>query len=87
MSDEASHQGRMDSPGLDPTMKEIERTLGAIDFEHAIELEKLDRSAVADDLKQHIRKTLRNSHRERRQPYVDVLNRFRMQQRGRSFAS
>ncbi|WP_414474637.1 hypothetical protein [Microvirga sp. M2] len=87
MSDEASHQGRMDPPGLDLMMKEIERTLGAIDFEHAIELEKLDRSATAEDLKQHIRKTLRDAHRERRQPYVDVLYRLWMQQRGRPFAS
>ncbi|WP_262270116.1 hypothetical protein [Microvirga yunnanensis] len=68
-------------------MKEVKRTLGNIDFEHAIELEQVDRSAAAEDLKQHIRDKLRDAHRERRQPYVDLLNRLWMQQRGQSFAA
>jgi len=68
MSDEASHQGRVESPGLGLMMKEVKRTLGNIDLEHAIELEKVDRSAAAEDLKRHIRDKLRDAHRERRQP-------------------
>ena len=87
MSDEASHQGRTDPPGLDLMMKEVKRTLGNIDLEHAIELEKVDRSAAAEDLKQRIREKLRTAHRERRQSYVDLLNRIWMQQRGQSFAT
>jgi len=56
--------------------EEVKRTLGSIDLEHAIELEKVDRSAAAEDLKQHIREKLRAAHRGRRQPYVDLLNRI-----------
>ncbi|WP_262265776.1 hypothetical protein [Microvirga yunnanensis] len=82
-----SGPSRVDPPGLGLMMKEVKRTLGNIDFEHAIELEQVDRSAAAEDLKQHIRDKLRDAHRERRQPYVDLLNRLWMQQRGQSFAA
>jgi hypothetical protein len=87
MPNNASHDVRMYSPGLDVMIKEIARTLGNIDFEHVIEVDKVDRSTAADELKQSIREKLRAVHRERRQPYVDLLNRLWMEQRGQSFAA
>ena len=87
MSNYASQQSRMYSPSLDLMMKEVARTLGNIDFEHQVELEKVERSASAKELKQYIREKLRASHHERRQPYVDLLNQLWMQQRGQSFAA
>ena len=87
MSNYANQQHRMYSPSLDLMMKEVARTLGNIDFEHQVELEKVERSASAKELKQYIREKLRASHHERRQPYVDLLNQLWMQQRGQSFAA
>ena len=87
MSNHASQQYRMYSPSLDLMMKEVARTLGQIDFEHQVELEKVEESASAEELKQYIRERLRAAHNERRQPYVDLLNRLWMQQRGQSFAA
>ena len=87
MSNYANQQSRMYSPSLDLMMKEVARTLGNIDFEHQVELEKVERSASAKELKQYIREKLRASHHERRQPYVDLLNQLWMQQRGHSFAA
>ena len=87
MSNHASQQYRMYSPSLDLMMKEVARTLGNIDFEHQVELEKVERSASAKELKQYIREKLRAAHHERRQPYVDLLNQLWMQQRGQSFAA
>ena len=87
MSNHANQQSRMYSPSLDLMMKEVARTLGNIDFEHQVELEKVERSASAKELKQYIREKLRAAHHERRQPYVDLLNQLWMQQRGQSFAA
>ena len=87
MSNYASQQYRMYSPSLDLMMKEVARTLGHIDFEHQVELEKVERSASAKELKQYISEKLRAAHCERRQPYVDLLNQLWMQQRGQSFAA
>ena len=87
MSNHASQQYRMYSPSLDLMMKEVARTLGNIDFEHQVELEKVERSASGKELKQYIREKLRAAHHERRQPYVDLLNQLWMQQRGQSFAA
>ena len=87
MSNHASQQYRMYSPSLDLMMKEVTRTLGHIDFEHQVELEKVEKSASAEELKQYIREKLRVAHCERRQPYVDLLNQLWMQQRGQSFAA
>ncbi|QRM35772.1 hypothetical protein [Microvirga sp. VF16] len=87
MSNCASHQYRMYSSSLDLMMKEVARTLGNIDFEHQVELEKIERSASTKELKQYIRERLRAAHLERRQPYVALLNQLWMQQRGQSFAA
>lgn len=87
MSDRASLPHRMYLPGLDLMLKEAARELGHIDFEHQIQLKKVEQSANSQNLKHSIRETLRVAHRERRQPYVDLLNQLSTQQRGRSFAA
>ena len=78
MSKCASHQDRMYSPSLEDMMKEVI---------HKSELEKVETSASTKELKQYITEKLRAAHRERRQPYVDLLNKLWMQQRGQSFAA
>jgi hypothetical protein len=87
MSNHASQQYRMYSPSLDLMMKETARTLGHIDFEHQVELEKVEKSASAKEIKQNVRKKLRVAHCERRQPCVDLSNQLWMQRRGQSFAA
>ncbi|WP_262273498.1 hypothetical protein [Microvirga yunnanensis] len=87
MSSYASAQPRMYSPGLDLTLKEVARTLGHIDLEHQVELEKVENSANTKETKQYISERLRAAYRERRRPYVDLLNQLWMQQRGQSFAA
>ncbi|MXQ10581.1 hypothetical protein [Microvirga makkahensis] len=87
MSNYASHQYRMYSPSLDLMLKEVAHTLGNIDFEHQLELEEVENSASAEELKRYITEKLRAAHCERRQLYVDLLNKLWMQQRGQSFAA
>ena len=87
MSKCANDQYRMYSPSLDEMMKEVAHTLSNIDFEHRIELEQVETSTSAKELKQYITEKLRAAHRERRQPYVDLLNKLWMQQRAQSFAA
>ncbi|MBQ0822832.1 hypothetical protein KBI52_21835 [Microvirga sp. HBU67558] len=87
MSANASRQARMCSPSLDVTMQEVMHTLRIIDREHEIELDRVEKSAIAEELKQDIVEKLRSAHRERRQPYVDLLKRLWMQQRGQSFVA
>ncbi len=87
VSANASRQARMCSPSLDVTMQEVMHTLRIIDREHEIELDRVEKSAIAEELKQDIVEKLRSAHRERRQPYVDLLKRLWMQQRGQSFVA
>jgi hypothetical protein len=86
MPDNASHNIRKYSPSLDVMIKEIVHTLGNIDFEHAIEVDKVERRGCRR-AQAHVREKLKAAHRERRQPYVDLLNRLWMQQRGQSFSA
>jgi hypothetical protein len=87
MPGDASTRIRMYSPSLDVMIRDVMRTLGNIDFEHALEVDKVERSTAADELKQDVREKLTAAHRERRQPYVELLNQLWMQQRGQSFAA
>jgi len=87
MPGDASTRIRMYSPSLDVMVREVMRTLGNIDFEHALEVDKVERSTAADEFKQDVREKLTAAHRERRQPYVDLLNQLWIQQRGQSFAA
>jgi len=87
MPGDASTRIRMYSASLDVMIRDVMRTLGNIDFEHALEVDRVERSAASDELKQDVREKLAAAHRERRQPYVDLLNRLWMQQRHQSFAA
>ncbi len=60
-------------PHIQPLMQDLLRTLANIDFEHEVELEKLDASAVDPAFKRQIRERLKERHRERRDPYVQHL--------------
>jgi len=64
-------------PSIDAVMREVLHTLGNIDFENELELDKVDRNVADEDLKRYIKEKIRAAHRERRQPYVDLLNGLR----------
>jgi hypothetical protein len=78
---------RMYSPSLDAMMREVLHTLGNIDFVNEIELDKVEESAVEPKLKEYIKDKIRASHQEKREPYVDLLDRLRRQQYRQSFAA
>ena len=75
---------RMYSPSLDAMMREILHTLGDINFAAEVELENVEVSARDLKLKKHIKGKIRAAHRERRQPYVDLLETLRRQQHRQS---
>ena len=56
-----------------PLMQDLLRTLANIDFEHEIEMEKLEASTMEAAFKRQIRERLKERHRERREPYVQHL--------------
>lgn len=60
-------------------MREVLHTLGNMDFSHDLELEKLEASNTEKELKQYIRSKLVARHRERREPYVELLSELRKQ--------
>ncbi len=73
-------QHRMHSPSVTSIMREVLHTLGNIDFQHEVELEKLEASASNREVKQYVRDRLLERHRERREPYVELLIELRKQQ-------
>jgi hypothetical protein len=77
----------MYSPSLDVTMREVLHTLGDIDFAVDVELEKLEAGTPDPELKEQIRGKIRAAHREKRQPYVDLLETLRRQQHRQSLAA
>jgi hypothetical protein len=68
----------MYSPHTQPLMQDTLRTLANIDFEHEIELEKLERSNTDKVLKKHIAEKLKEQHRQRREPYIQLLAELHM---------
>jgi hypothetical protein len=83
-SDDAS-QTRMYSSELQSMMWEILRMLSQIDAEHHLRLDEVERGATEDELKEYVRRKLTAAHRERREPYVDQLEKLRQQQHRPSF--
>jgi hypothetical protein len=77
----------MYSPSLDVMMREVLHTLGDIDFAVDVELEKLAAGTPDPVLKEQIRGKIRAAHREKRQPYVDLLETLRRQQHRQSLAA
>ena len=78
---------RMYLPSLNAMMREVLHTLGDIDFAAEVDLENVEVSARDPKLKEHIKSKIRAAHRERRQPYVDLLETLRRQQHHQSFAA
>lgn len=65
------------SPSVDAMMREVLHRLGNIDVEHEIQLDRLERSATSEELKSHIKQKIMSAHRERREPYIDLLTTLR----------
>jgi len=70
----------MYSPSLNAMMREVLHTLGDIDFAAEVELESAEVSASDPKLTEHIKGKIRATHREKRQPYVDLLETLRQRQ-------
>jgi len=68
------------SPSIDSMMREVLHKLGNIDFEHEVELDRLEQSNADRELKLHIRKKIRAAYEERREPYVELLTTLRQRQ-------
>jgi hypothetical protein len=68
-------------------MWEILRTLSRIDADHNLRLEEVERSEAEDELKEYVRRKLTAAHRERREPYVNHLEKLRQQQHRQSFGT
>ncbi len=66
-------------PHIQPLMQDVLRMLANIDFEHEIEMERLEASPVDAALKRQIRQRLKERHHERREPYVQHLEELRSQ--------
>ena len=74
-------------PNIQSMMQELLRTLANIDFQHEDELNKLKRSTTDEELKKYIKEKLLERHRERREPYVNLLAELRKQQHHKAFAA
>ena len=70
----------MYSSELQAMMWEILRTLSRIDADHNLQLEEVERSEAEDELRDYVRRKLTAAHRERREPYVNHLEKLRQQQ-------
>ncbi len=65
------------APTADAMMSEVLQTLKNIDVQHEMELQQLENSSTDDELKNDIRSKLLAKHRERREPYVELLTELR----------
>ncbi len=68
------------SPSVASMMREVLHTLGDMDCQHELELSGLEASNTDQKLKNNIRSKLVLRHRERREPYVELLTVLRQQQ-------
>jgi len=72
---------------LDLTILWCSRTLADIDFHYESELLRLDQSSVEEDRKNDMKRAMLLRHRERREPYVNMLESLHKQQPRQSFAA
>ncbi|MCB5175789.1 MULTISPECIES: hypothetical protein [Microvirga] len=86
-AEERNKEYRTYSPNLQNMMQELLRTLANIDFQHEAEMDKLKHSTTDDELKNYIKEKLLARHRERREPYINLLTELRKQQHRISFAA
>jgi hypothetical protein len=69
-----------DSSATDLMMRKVLHTLRNIDVQQDAELERLETSSTDEELKNYIRGKLLARHRERREPYVELLGELRKHQ-------
>ena len=69
-----------DASAIDLMMRQVLHTLRNIDVQQDAELERLETSSTDEELKNNIRGRLLASHRERREPYVELLSELRKHQ-------
>jgi len=69
-----------DCPSIDAMMRDVLHMLGNIDFEHEVELDRLEKCGADQELKLYIRKRIRAAYEERREPYVALLTTLRQRQ-------
>jgi hypothetical protein len=74
---EAYAQYLAHTPTADAMMSEVLTTLKNLDLQHDAELQQLENSSTDDELKNDIRGKLLAKHRERREPYVELLTELR----------
>ena len=77
----------MYSPSIGAMMREDLHTLGNIDFAADVELENAQAQTLDPKLKERIKSKIRAVHREKRQPYVELVETLRRQQHRQSFAA
>jgi hypothetical protein len=74
---ESNTQIHAHTPTADTMMSEVLQTLKSIDLQHDAELQQLENSGTDEELKNEIRGKLLAKHRERREPYVELLTELR----------
>lgn len=65
------------SPSIDSMMRQVLHMLGNIDFEQEVQLEKIEMHTADQEMKRSLRKKVEAAHRERREPYVELLTQLR----------
>jgi hypothetical protein len=79
MSASETPRPRLYPPHLQPMLQETLRTLANIDFEHETDVARLLESGVSPAMRSGIMQKLVARHRERREPYVQLLVSLRQQ--------
>ena len=74
------HRPTPEAPSIDAMMREVLHMLGNIDFAYEVEADRLESSAADQTLKRHLRRRITAAHRERREPYVELLATLRQRQ-------
>jgi hypothetical protein len=77
----------MYSAKLEEMIIGVLHALGDIDFEHQVDIERIERTIDNEQLQEYLMNKTNAEHQIARQPYVDLLNKLRLQQHRRSFAA
>ncbi|WP_134496024.1 hypothetical protein [Microvirga pakistanensis] len=70
-------RSQVHAPSIDAMMREVLHMLGDIDAEYEIRLDQAEQNTDDQALKDHIKRKIRAAHRERREPYVELLTTLR----------
>jgi hypothetical protein len=80
-------QDRQHSPSIYSIIREVLHTIGNIDFQNQLELDRVEKGVPDEELKHYIKQHIRAAHQRKRQPYVDLLHELRRQRPHPSFAA